>query len=72
MGAANAHRMDYTVIGDTVNIAARVETIADPDQIVLRSVLADKLNDEYFFELLGEKRIKGKDHPIALSSFNVT
>ena len=72
IGAAAAHRLDFTVIGDTVNLAARVESIAEADQIVLRSDLADRLSSQYAFEQLGKRKIKGKDHPVELSSFVVT
>ena len=72
IGAVAAHRLDYTVIGDTVNVAARVESIAEANQIVLRSDLADRLSSQYAFERLGERKIKGKDDPLQLSSFMVT
>jgi class 3 adenylate cyclase/tetratricopeptide (TPR) repeat protein len=57
-------RMDYTALGDTVNLAARLLTIAQPGQIVV-SRRTQRLRDRSFaFEDLGEFQVKGKSEPV--------
>jgi len=53
-------RMDYTAIGDTTNLAARLESIAKP-RAILFSANTHKLVQNYFeFESIGNVKIKGK------------
>lgn len=55
----SARRVDYTVLGNTVNVAARLESVAEPDEIVIGPetwrLLAGLLPTEYLsdFELKG-------------------
>src|SRR2546422_9222378 len=57
-------RMDYTAVGDTTNLAARLLNLARPGQIVV-SRYTQHLRDGFFaFEDLGEFEVKGKTHPI--------
>lgn len=54
-------RMDYTAIGDTTNLAARMESSAAPGTVRV-SENTHRLTREYFeFESLGEVAIKGKE-----------
>src|SRR5215510_3779028 len=57
-------RMDYTAVGDTTNLAARLLAIAQPGQIVT-SRRTQNLRDRFFvFEDLGEFQVKGKTEPV--------
>src|SRR5437867_12186718 len=57
-------RMDYTAVGDTTNLAARLLKVAAPGQIVV-SRYTQHLRDGFFvFEDLGEFEVKGKTHPV--------
>ena len=57
-------RMDYTAVGDTTNLAARLLGLAKPGQIVI-SRRTQHLRDGFFvFEDLGEFQVKGKAEPV--------
>ena len=57
-------RMDYTAVGDTTNLAARLMSLAKPGQIVV-SRRTQHLRDGFFvFEDLGEFQVKGKAEPV--------
>ena len=53
-------RVDYTVLGNTVNVAARLESyVAGPNEIVVGEETARLAGDAFVFEPLGEQRLKG-------------
>jgi adenylate cyclase len=53
-------RVDYTVLGNTVNVAARLEEyVAAPNEIVVGEETAREAWDTFRFEPLGEVRLKG-------------
>src|SRR5207244_1957228 len=57
-------RMDYTAVGDTTNLAARLLNIGKPGQIVA-SRRTQHLRDRLFsFEDLGDFQVKGKTEPV--------
>ena len=57
-------RVDYTAVGSTVNIAARMEGTAKPGTVLV-SRNTHKRTSEYFkFKSLGKVKIKGKEESI--------
>ncbi len=59
-------RMDYTAVGDTTNLAARMESMAGPGEILV-SDKTYRLVEKYFLlESFGEMPIKGKKEPQAV------
>ena len=63
-------RMDYTAVGDTTNLAARLLSVAKPGQIVV-SQHTTRLTEGFFvFEDLGEFTLKGKTEPVAPSRWS--
>ncbi len=61
-------RMDYTAIGDTVNTAARLESNAKADQILVSSDVRKALGDRVEAVSVGEIPLKGKSHKIEVFS----
>ena len=53
-------RMDFTVIGDAVNTAARLESIAAGGQVLISQATYDQVQDRFKVEAMGEKMVKGK------------
>ncbi|ANG64666.1 hypothetical protein A8C75_20750 [Marinobacterium aestuarii] len=57
---------DYDPVGNTINIAARMEGIATPGTILV-SEASHRLTEGYFdFKPLGDTRIKGLSEPLAV------
>jgi len=54
------HRMTYTCIGDAVNIAARLESIARPQQILVSRATHDAAPEAVEYRALGAQRLSGR------------
>ena len=57
-------RMDYTAIGDTTNLAARMQQRAEPGSILITDSTHKLVGDHFITESLGELQVKGKEVPV--------
>ncbi|HTB11285.1 MAG TPA: adenylate/guanylate cyclase domain-containing protein [Bryobacteraceae bacterium] len=62
----SAQRMQYTAIGDTVNVAARLVHLAAPGQIIVSEDVRSSAAG--FFEPLGEVELKGRQQKMHIYS----
>ena len=57
-------RLDYTAIGNVVNLASRLCDSADDAQILVDAVIAGKVKDSVAIVSLGKRTFKGYDHAL--------
>lgn len=57
-------RLDYTAIGDTVNLSARLESNAKPGQILISSNVYEHVQGLFEIQDMGEIKVKGKEKPV--------
>ncbi len=60
----SSDRLDYTVVGDTVNTASRLCGVAGPGQIVVTEECAAELRGEFRIGDLPSLEVKGKAKPL--------
>jgi len=58
------NRMDYTVIGDTVNVAARLEQIAKGGEIIIGGQTYDQTQGRFHIQEKGKLSVKNKTEPV--------
>lgn len=66
IGSATLRRLDYTVIGDTVNTAQRFQAIAKPGQIIIGKKAYDQVKESFHCEEVGEVNLKNKKDPVMI------
>jgi len=64
IGSSSLKRLDFTVIGDTVNTAARLQDTAKENQIVVSESCYEKVKESFRFNKLGSITLKNKAQPI--------
>ena len=57
-------RLDYTAVGNMVNLASRLCASADDTQILVDPVVAERAKDNFVLVSLGERAIKGYDRAL--------
>jgi class 3 adenylate cyclase/tetratricopeptide (TPR) repeat protein len=57
-------RMDYTAVGDTTNLAARMQQLAEPGQIVLAEATHRLVHGYFETRSLGSVTVKNRQEPV--------
>lgn len=65
-GVGSDNKMEYTVMGDTVNLASRLESIAGSRQIFISGYTYNLTRDLFDFVRHEPIKIKGKKEPVAI------
>ena len=66
IGSATLKRLDYTVIGDTVNTAQRLQTAATNGQIVINEANYEKVKQSFNCKKIGPVSLKNKLEEVVL------
>ena len=64
IGSASLKRLDYTVIGDTVNVAQRLQKAAAESQILINEAAYEKVHQSFNCRHVGEVSLKNKANPM--------
>jgi adenylate cyclase len=57
-------RLEYTVLGDAVNVAARLESIAEPGTICVGPGTYERTRSQFAYRQLGARTVKGRTAPV--------
>jgi class 3 adenylate cyclase/tetratricopeptide (TPR) repeat protein len=57
------HRMEFTALGDTVNLASRLESLAEPGGILMSKATCKLVETFVSCTYAGEREVKGKTEP---------
>ena len=66
IGSASLRRLDYTVIGNVVNTAQRLQSKAAPGQIIISEYTYQKVKESFNCRKIGEVIMKNKSVPITI------
>lgn len=66
IGSASLKRLDYTVIGDAVNLSQRLQSAARAGQIVITEETYEKAKESFKCEKIGEVVLKNKSKPVTI------
>ena len=66
IGSESLRRLDYTVIGDVVNLAQRLQSTAKAGQIIVTEETYHKAKESFSFEKIGEAVLKNKAKPVTI------
>ncbi|RZK27546.1 MAG: adenylate/guanylate cyclase domain-containing response regulator [Hymenobacter sp.] len=64
IGSASLKRLDYTVIGDIVNVSQRLQSAAHANQIVITELVYQLVKESFQCQPIGELKLKNKANPI--------
>jgi adenylate cyclase len=66
IGSANLRRLDYTVVGDVVNTAQRLQSAARVGQIIISESSFEKVKESFNCRKVAEVSLKNKSTPMVI------
>ncbi|MBA9077134.1 MULTISPECIES: adenylate/guanylate cyclase domain-containing protein [Rufibacter] len=66
IGSASLRRLDYTVIGDVVNLAQRLQSTAKAGQLLISEATYEKAKESFKCQKIGEVSLKNKAKPVTV------
>jgi adenylate cyclase len=66
IGSASLKRLDYTVIGDAVNMAQRLQSAAKAGQITITEDVYEMAKESFMCQKIGEVSLKNKAKPVVI------
>lgn len=66
IGSVSLRRLDYTVIGDTVNTASRLQSAAKENQIIINENIYQKVKESFNCVKVGEVALKNKANTMTI------
>jgi class 3 adenylate cyclase len=66
IGSSSLRRLDYTVIGDVVNTAQRLQSAAGPGQVVISESAYEQVKESFNCRKVGEFVLKNKIKPAVI------
>ena len=59
-------RSDFTAVGDSVNVAHRLEKLADPGQILVSEAVKKRAGSGFRLDPIGKRQLSGRQEPVEL------
>jgi len=66
IGSSTLRRLDYTVVGDVVNVAARLQSAAEVGQILITETNYKLVKESFECKKVGEVLVKNKQKPLTV------
>jgi class 3 adenylate cyclase len=66
IGSGNLKRLDYTVVGDAVNVAQRLQSVAQDGQILISESSYEKVKESFNCRKIGELELKHKKNAMMI------